>query len=153
MNYIQDMRQLIGSNLLMTVGCGIILEQDGQILLQHRKDRDVWGIPGGVMEPGETFLETAIRETHEETGLQAENLQLFGLYSGTEGYAEYQNGDQVYSVQIIFHSQQFSGELIQEGAESHDHRFFSPGELPKINPHQERFIVDWVNKTNLPILK
>ena len=38
MNYIKDMRQLIGSNLLMTVGCGIILEQDGQILLQHRKD-------------------------------------------------------------------------------------------------------------------
>lgn len=153
MNYIQDMRQLIGSNLLMTVGCGIIVEQDDQILLQHRKDRDVWGIPGGGMEPGETFLETAIRETYEETGLQAKNLQLFGLYSGEEGYAEYQNGDQVYSVQIIFHTQEFSGQLIQEGAESHEHRFFSPGKLPKINAHQERFIMDWVNKTNLSILK
>ncbi|MFP8782912.1 NUDIX domain-containing protein [Planococcus plakortidis] len=113
MNYIKDMRQLIGSNLLMTVGCGIILEQDGQILLQHRKDRDVWGIPVGVMEPGETFFETAIRETYEETGLQAVNLQLFGLYSGEEGYAKYRNGDQVYSVQIIFHTPQFSGDQIQ----------------------------------------
>ncbi|MGB6780375.1 NUDIX domain-containing protein [Planococcus sp. 11815] len=153
MNYIKDMRELIGSNLLMTVGCGIILEKDGQILLQHRKDRDVWGIPGGVMEPGETFLETAVRETHEETGLHAENLQLFGLYSGAEGYAEYQNGDQVYSVQIIFHTQEFSGELMQEGEESHEHRFFSPDELPKINSHQERFVMDWVNKGSLPILK
>ncbi|WP_404466718.1 NUDIX hydrolase [Planococcus rifietoensis] len=153
MNYIKDMRQLIGSNLLMTVGCGIIIEQDGRILLQHRKDRDVWGIPGGVMEPGETFLETAIRETYEETGLQAENLQLFGLYSGEEGYAEYQNGDQVYSAQIIFHTQEFSGELIQEGEESHEYRFSSPDELPKINSHQERFVMDWVNKASLPILK
>ncbi|WP_407951610.1 NUDIX domain-containing protein [Planococcus sp. A6] len=101
----------------------------------------------------ETFLETAIRETYEETGLQAENLQLFGLYSGAEGYAEYQNGDQVYSVQIIFHTQEFSGELIQEGTESHEHRFFKPDELPQINSHQERFIMDWVNKGSLPILK
>ncbi|MGX7595025.1 NUDIX domain-containing protein [Planococcus plakortidis] len=105
------------------------------------------------MEPRETFLETAIQETYEETGLQAVNLQIFGLYSGEEGYAEYQNGGQVFSVQIIFRAQQFSGELIQEGAESHGHRFFSPGELPKINSHQERIIMDWVNNTELPIIK
>lgn len=49
------MRQLIGSNLLITVGCGVLIEQDNQILLQHRKDHHVWGIPGGVMEPGESF--------------------------------------------------------------------------------------------------
>ncbi|MFN3367459.1 MAG: NUDIX domain-containing protein, partial [Exiguobacterium mexicanum] len=47
------MRNLIGTNLLMTVGCGVIIERNDQILLQHRKDHDVWGIPGGVMEPGE----------------------------------------------------------------------------------------------------
>lgn len=63
MSYIQHMRQLIGSNLLITVGCGVLIEQDNQILLQHRKDYYVWGIPGGVMEPGESFEETAIRET------------------------------------------------------------------------------------------
>ena len=153
MNYIQDMRQLIGSQMLMTVGCGIIIEQGHQILLQHRKDRDVWGIPGGVMEPGETFLETAMRETFEETGLQTKNLKLFGIYSGADGYAEYQNGDQVYSVQIIFHTDEFSGELTQEDAESHEHRFFEADRLPLINPHQERFVMDWVNKTSLPIIK
>lgn len=31
MNYIQEMRQFIGSHMLMTVGCGIILEKDEQI--------------------------------------------------------------------------------------------------------------------------
>ncbi|WP_333781792.1 NUDIX domain-containing protein [Exiguobacterium sp. MMG028] len=102
MNYIQDMRQLIGSNLLMTVGCGVIIERENQILLQHRKDHDVWGIPGGVMEPGETFEAAAQREVFEETGLTVNQISLFGLYSGNEGYASYENGDQVFSVQVIF---------------------------------------------------
>ena len=153
MSYIQEMRQLIGSHMLMTVGCGIIIEKDNQILLQHRKDKDVWGIPGGVMEPGETFLETALRETLEETGLKTKNLKLFGLYSGKEGYSEYLNGDKIFSVQIIFYTSEFSGELIQDAAESHEHRFFSCTSLPNLNPHQERFIMDWVNKLDLPILK
>lgn len=48
MNYIQTIRKLIGNEMLMTVGCGIILEQENKILLQHRTDRDVWGIPGGL---------------------------------------------------------------------------------------------------------
>ncbi|MFJ3390564.1 MULTISPECIES: NUDIX hydrolase [unclassified Lysinibacillus] len=153
MNYIQTIRKLIGNEVLMTVGCGIIIEQENQILLQHRKDRDVWGIPGGVMEPGETFLETAVRETFEETGLIVEQLELFGLYSGGEGFAEYPNGDKVFSIQIIFHSSSFLGELIHETEESHEHRFFTRNDLPLLNAHQERFIQDWVNQVTLPIIK
>ncbi|MGN7386702.1 hypothetical protein [Sporosarcina sp. SAFN-015] len=49
MNYIQDMRKLIGHETLFTVGCGVIIEKEGRILLQHRTDEDNWCIPGGVM--------------------------------------------------------------------------------------------------------
>lgn len=153
MDYIQTMRRLIGNELLLTVGCGVILEQEGKILLQHRKDRDVWGIPGGVMEPGETFEETAIRETAEETGLHIQNLKLFGLYSGSEGFAEYQNGDQIFSVQIVFHSTDFSGELLHDTEESHEHRFFPKDALPKLNFHQQRFIMDWAEGAQRPVIR
>lgn len=153
MNYIQTMRQLIGNEMLMTVGCGVILEHDNQILLQHRTDQDVWGIPGGIMEPGESFLEAAVRETYEETGLKVEQLALFGIYSGEEGFAAYPNGDKVFSVQIIFHSSCFTGELIQHSEESHEHRFFSRNNLPQLNMHQARFIQDWVNQVSLPMIK
>ncbi|MFN3633711.1 MULTISPECIES: NUDIX hydrolase [Exiguobacterium] len=153
MSYIQHMRQLIGSNLLITVGCGVLIEQDNQILLQHRKDHHVWGIPGGVMEPGESFEETAIRETLEETGLSVDNLKLFGIYSGDDGYATYENGDRVYSVQVIFYTHSFSGEIAQLTDESHEHRFFSREDLPRLHQHQRRFIDDWVEQVNLPVVK
>ena len=153
MDYIQSIRKLIGNDILMTVGCGVIIEQENQILLQHRTDHDVWGIPGGVMEPGETFLETAVRETYEETGLVVEQLQLFGLYSGEEGFAEYQNGDKIFSVQVVFHTNYFSGQLLHKTEESHEHRFFSRNSLPNLNSHQKRFIQDWVNEVPLPVVK
>ncbi|MFD9903542.1 NUDIX domain-containing protein [Streptomyces sp. NPDC059063] len=52
------------------VGVGVILLGDRGILLgRHR--RGTWELPGGSVEPDETFAETAARELHEETGLRA----------------------------------------------------------------------------------
>lgn len=48
---------------------------------------------------------------------------------------------------------EFSGELTQEGEESHEHRFFSRHQLPTLNSHQERFIMDWVTREQTPIIK
>ncbi len=154
MNYIQNMRKMIGNETLLTVGCGIIIEQNNQILLQHRTDADVWGIPGGVIEMGEQVEDAARRETLEETGLTAGNLELFGIYSGQEGYAHYSNGDQVYSIQLIFYTTTVMGELIQVSDESHAHQYFDKNNLPdNINSHQKRFIMDWVNGLQTPIIK
>ncbi|WP_251030098.1 NUDIX domain-containing protein [Exiguobacterium sp. s181] len=100
---------------------------------------------------GESFEETAIRETLEETGLSVDSLKLFGIYSGDEGYATYENGDRVYSVQVIFYTHSFSGEIAQSTDESHEHRFFSREDLPRL--HQRRFIDDWVEQVNLPVVK
>lgn len=154
MNYIQNMRKMIGNETLLTVGCGIIIEQNNQILLQHRTDADVWGIPGGVIEMGEQVEDAARRETLEETGLTAGKLELFGIYSGQEGYANYANGDQVYSIQLIFYTTTVTGELIQVSDESHAHQYFDKNNLPNnINSHQKRFIMDWVNGLQTPIIK
>ena len=153
MNYISEMRKLIGNETLLTVGCGVIIEDNEMILLQHRTDADNWCIPGGVMEIGESFEQTAKRETLEETGLEVESIELFGIYSGEKGFAEYANKDKVYSVQIIFIAKNYKGELKQKGQESREHKFFKKSELPtNLNPHQERFILDWVENKETPII-
>lgn len=50
----------------MTIGRGAIMEDRGGILLQRRADNGMCGIPGGIMENGETVLETVKREVKEK---------------------------------------------------------------------------------------
>lgn len=153
MDYIKTMRKKIGNDKLLTIGCGAIIENSlGQILLLKRDDYDEWGIPGGMLELGETFEEAVKREVLEETNLQLHCISLFGLYSGTAGYAQYANGDKVFSVQMIFLATDFTGDSkLGEGQEL---RFFHKTDLPtNINPHQAPFIEDWVNSVTTPIIK
>ncbi|MEK3808458.1 NUDIX domain-containing protein [Bacillus sp. FSL H8-0547] len=153
-DYIQTMRNLIGHQTLLTVGCGAIIEdENGRILLQQRTDRQEWGIPGGLLELGETFEETVKREVYEETGLSVEDLNLFGIYSGKKGFAEYENGDRVYSVQVIFVTKKFSGQ-IKQNEESKRVVFLEKHNLPnKFNPHQLPFIKDWIQGAKAPVIK
>jgi 8-oxo-dGTP pyrophosphatase MutT (NUDIX family) len=144
--YAKEMRKLIGHETLLTVGCGAIIEDEhGRILLQSRKDTDLWGIPGGLIELGETFLEAVAREVLEETNLSLIEPRLFGIYSGESGYGEYPNGDKVFSVQIIFITNKYDGALKQEGDESKEHKFFDKSNLPIVNSCQAPFVLDWVN--------
>ena len=66
--------QAIFTNLCM------IYDHDGNILVQDRKDPSWPGLcfPGGHVEPGESFVESVIREVWEETGLTIENPRLCG---------------------------------------------------------------------------
>lgn len=54
----------------------------GFLLMQHRdehapKHKNLWGTPGGRIEPGEIPVEAAHRELFEETGLVVPNLRPF----------------------------------------------------------------------------
>lgn len=148
-DYIREMRKLIGHETLLTVGCGAIIEdENGRILLQSRKDTNLWGVPGGLMEFGETFLETLTREVMEESGLCIEEPKLFGIYSGENGFGKYPNGDQVFSIQIVFRTNRYSGILKQVGDECNEHKFFEKDNLPTVNTMQMIFINDWLNNAS-----
>lgn len=153
-DYIKSMRNLIGNEILLTVGCGAIIEDSHKrILLQQRAGTNLWGIPGGLMELGETFEQTVKREVLEETNLKIDYLELFGIYSGAKGYAQYDNGDKVFSVQLIFYAKTYSG-TITMNHESNELSFFEKGHLPvNINPHQAPFIEDWKRDEKPPIIR
>jgi 8-oxo-dGTP pyrophosphatase MutT (NUDIX family) len=145
-DYIKNIRAKIGHDTLYVTGCGILLIKDDKILLQLRKDVNQWGIPGGLMELGETFLECAIREVFEETGLAVNSATLFGIYSGKDFFAEYPNGDKIYSTNVIFISDDFAGELHSDIAETHEHKYFEKGKLPEnIVGLQKHWILGWAN--------
>ena len=54
----------------VTSSGGVILNADGNVLILRRKQEGTWVLPKGRMEPGETLVQTALREVNEETGLK-----------------------------------------------------------------------------------
>lgn len=60
-----------------TVGAfAVVFDGDGAVLLGHRADRDLWTLPGGVVEHGQTPWAAVVRETREETGIEVELVRL-----------------------------------------------------------------------------
>lgn len=146
-DYISEMRKLIEHRPLMCTACGVIIEnENNEILLQKRADNGYWGIPGGSMNIGETFLETAQREVFEETGLSVYDLKLFGIYSGKDCIIEYPNKDVCCVTAIIFITSSFKGELLQITDETKENKFFDKTNLPlNINAFDKKYIEQWKN--------
>src|SRR3989344_5143087 len=63
---------------------GIIFDERGRVLLCHRRDYDLWNLPGGGLEVGESPTEGVIREVKEESGLDVVISRLVGIYSKPE---------------------------------------------------------------------
>lgn len=132
MEYIKEMRKLVGHSPIMLCACGCLLfNEKGQVLLQRRSDDNLWGNPGGSMDLGETIYDTIIREIKEETNLEItkENLKVFNIYSGEEQHHIYPNGDEVYFVNIIFETNVYEGDITID-SESLEFQFFDINQLP-----------------------
>jgi 8-oxo-dGTP pyrophosphatase MutT (NUDIX family) len=135
MDYILQLRQLIGHRPILMVGAAVLVV-DGQnrLLLMKRSDSGCWGPPGGSTEPGERVENAAKREALEETGLQIGEMSLFGVFSGPELYYKYPNGDEVYNVTIVYLSYDIWNET-GDGQLKLDHEhtewgWFEPTDLP-----------------------
>ena len=118
--------------LLQDGAAAIIVNENGQILLQSRADRDKWGLPGGCQELGERFEDTVIREIKEETNLDVkeENLELIAVVSGESRKNEYPNGDVVINNTILYCVKKYSGKLKWD-SESKEMKFFDLDNLPQ----------------------
>jgi len=74
-----------GNNAMLGLAVIVAVIEDGKILLTKREDFEVWCLPGGGVEAGESLAEGAIREAKEETGLDVELTRLVGVYSRLGG--------------------------------------------------------------------
>jgi 8-oxo-dGTP diphosphatase len=63
---------------------GVVVRDDGRVLVLQRRDNGHWEPPGGVLELAETFDEGVRREVAEETGVQVEVERLTGVYKNVK---------------------------------------------------------------------
>lgn len=117
--------------LLQDGTAAIIVNDNGQILMQRRADKDIWGLPGGCQELGERFEDTIIREIKEETNLDVkeEDLIVISIVSGNSRRNSYPNGDVVINNTVLYLIKNYSG-ILTWNEESKDMKFFDIDNLP-----------------------
>lgn len=131
-NYIMDLRAAVGHRPLLQVGASVIVvDAENRILLQLRSDNHCWGYAGGSVELDEVVEDAAKRELFEETGLIAESLELFGVFSGKDTHYVYPNGDEVSNVDIVYICKQYAGTLKCQDSEVDALKFFRVDEIPE----------------------
>ncbi|WLR43219.1 NUDIX hydrolase [Bacillus carboniphilus] len=140
MGYVEELRKIVGHRPLILVGAVvIIIDGEGRLLLQQRKyPKESWGLPGGLMELGESTEEVARRELFEETGLEVNELELINVYSGKDNFVIAENGDEFYVVTIAYFAEGYKGEIKIDQSEINKCEFLYPNELPEkiVKSHQ-----------------
>jgi len=131
LDYIKYMREKVGKDRIIIVGAGVLVFKDGKLLLQRRKDNQCWGMHGGSVDIGEIVEDAAKRELREETGLIADELELFGVFSGDNMMYTYPNGDEVYVIGITYICREFSGDLNPDADEVSELKWFDIDDLPE----------------------
>ncbi|EHG14335.1 NUDIX hydrolase [Streptococcus intermedius] len=132
-DYISYIRSKVGHDkIILTFAGGILTDKDGRVLLQLRRDKKTWAIPGGAMELGESTLDTAKREFFEETGIKVQATRFLNVYSNFEEV--YPNGDKVQTVVMIYEFKALNDFDISDfhNEETLRLRFFSEEEIAEL---------------------
>jgi 8-oxo-dGTP diphosphatase len=136
------------NNQILPAVAAAIFNEEGEVLLQKRKDVNEWCIISGHVEFGETVEDAILREIEEETTLNASIVRLIGVYSspGSQTY--------VYKDKTVQYITSYFEAKINKGIplnfsnnETVELKFFKPENIPAdmalINPF---WLTDAMNK-------
>jgi len=129
------------------LGANAIITCNGKLLLEKRRDSDVWGLVGGGVKNHETELQAISREIYEELGLRIpkEKFQKLAVYGEPGRIAAYCDGSVWRMVIVAFGLELDKEPDMRISAESRDLRFFTKEELKDIEiviTHSD-IVEDW----------
>lgn len=104
---------------------GVVIEEDGKILLVKRKFEPYkgdWCLPAGFMEYDESPEHCAVRESKEELGVDVELSGLYGVYSGKDD-------PRTHAVLVMYWAKITGGEL-RPGDDAEEIKLFAENEVP-----------------------
>ena len=134
------------------LGANAIITCKGKLLLEKRRDSDVWGLIGGGVKDHETELQAMARDVYEELGLRIpkERFRKLRVYGEPGRIAAYCDGSVWRMVIVVFALELESEQSLRISEESRELRFFTKEELKEIEvviTHSD-IVEDWFLNQN-----
>ena len=141
-DYIKKVRKIIGHEpMLLPHAIVVIFDNEGKVLIETRADDGYLDFPGGTIDIGEEVEAAAKRELFEETGIIADELKLFNIYSGEITKYQYFNEDIIYGIDIVYLCYKYHGELKAQPEEVSELRFMKLDDIKgKLSPRNIQII-------------
>ncbi|MCR8656655.1 NUDIX domain-containing protein [Paenibacillus endoradicis] len=119
----------------------IIYNSHGELLLVKHND-NFWGLPGGLLEPGESIENAIRREVMEELEISVEKLIEFKTFSDSRFYITSETGQKTHYVAVTYITNHFTGIIRPDEFEVLEYRYFKPKELPENTIEMIRIILN-----------
>ena len=116
------------------LGANAIITCKGKLLLEKRRDSDIWGLVGGGVKKHETEQQAITREVYEELGIRIprDRFQKLAVYGEPGRIAAYRDGSIWRMVIVVFGLELEEEPQMTVSSESKDLRFFTKEELQDI---------------------
>ena len=143
-DFIKKVRKVIGHEpMLLPHAVVILFNEQNEILIEVRADDGYLDFPGGTVDMAEEVIVTAKRELFEETGIIADELELFNIYSGEITRYQYTSGDITYGVDVVYICKKYHGELKPQQEEVIELRFMKLSDIKgKLSPRNKQIVKD-----------
>ena len=129
------------------LGANAIFTYSGKLLLEKRRDSDIWGLVGGGCKKYETGRDAIAREAYEELGIRIpkDKFQKLAVYDNPGRIAAYRDGS-IWRMVIVVYGYDFPEEpVLRISSESKELRFFNKEEIAEIEiaiTHAD-IVADW----------
>jgi ADP-ribose pyrophosphatase YjhB (NUDIX family) len=132
-DYIDDPNAPKANSVVPSV-VAVVTDEARRVLLIHKTDNDLWALPGGGHEIGESIAETVVREVEEETGYDVAVERVTGLYTNPRHVMAYDDGEVRQQFSIAFRAKLIGGQA-RTSSESKEVRWVDRAELVELDLH------------------
>ena len=122
------------ANSIVPSVTAVVCNDAGELLLVHKADNNLWALPGGGVDPGESVSMAVVREVKEETGIGVSVDDLLGVYTDPRHVMAYDDGEVRQQFSLCFRAHPIGGQLATS-SETKDVAFIPPDRLDDLVIH------------------
>ena len=111
----------------------VVRNAPGDLLLVRRCDSGTWELPGGQVDVGETAVQTAVRETREETGVSVVVTGLVGLFTDPDHVVRARTGTVRQQFVVVCSARPVAGTPRGDGHETSEAAWVAGPDLPAVD--------------------